>query len=525
MAILKRKDAWKLSATSTWEPTLLWYAKAVGEMSKRPATDPTSWRFQAGIHGYSKSTDPLVSAGAVPSKAVQDKFWRQCQHGSWFFLPWHRMYLGFFEQIVRAAVVKLGGPADWTLPYWNYSDSTNPDARKLPPAFREGKLPDGSPNPLLALRGVKILRAPGINAGSDEPIPEDDVDLSGCLGETFFSPDTDTTAGDLGFGGPATGFNHDGQTFGQNSVESLPHNAIHVDVGGEWVQKGKKIRGWMINPDTAALDPIFWLHHCNIDRLWAVWNGSSNTNSDPSGSVNVAGKNISWQTSVKFGFNNATGSVVSMTPAQVMTTIAAPFAYDYDDTTNPMALLVKRAAASAVAAPARRGVTRRQPQPEMLGASGKKLKLTGTAQTAEFAIAAPTGPAGARRGVTAEAPQAERSYLQIENVVSRKSHTTYKIYVNLPNNPTAADYEDHYAGVMHLFGVMQASTRSAQHAGNGLHFSLDITDMVNRLRAKGAWDDSNVRVTFVPRGAGGAVRRSVQEHEPIQVGRISLYRA
>ena len=40
MATLIRKDAWKLSAISTWEPTLLWYAKAVGEMSTRPAMEP-----------------------------------------------------------------------------------------------------------------------------------------------------------------------------------------------------------------------------------------------------------------------------------------------------------------------------------------------------------------------------------------------------------------------------------------------------------------------------------------------------
>jgi tyrosinase len=29
--------------------------------------------------------------------------------------------------------------------------------------------------------------------------------------------------------------------------------------------------GWMSDPDKAALDPIFWLHHANIDRLWAAW--------------------------------------------------------------------------------------------------------------------------------------------------------------------------------------------------------------------------------------------------------------
>src|SRR5206468_11332370 len=61
------------------------------------------------------------------------------------------------------------------------------------------KLPDGSPNPLFTIGGVNIPRAPGVNAGNTAVIPNSDVDLSGCLAKTFFSPATDTTAGDLGF--------------------------------------------------------------------------------------------------------------------------------------------------------------------------------------------------------------------------------------------------------------------------------------------------------------------------------------
>jgi hypothetical protein len=64
--------------------------------------------------------------------------------------------------------------------------------------------------------------------------------------------------------------------------------------------------------------------------------------------------------------------------------------------------------------------------------------------------------------------------------VSKKSHATYEVYVNLPEKPSAEDYKEHYAGAMFLFGVVRASTRSARHAGNGLHFSFDITDLVNR---------------------------------------------
>ena len=51
------------------------------------------------------------------------------------------MYLAYFEQIVAATVVQLGGPPDWALPYWDYSDTNNPDALNIPPAFT-----DGTPN-------------------------------------------------------------------------------------------------------------------------------------------------------------------------------------------------------------------------------------------------------------------------------------------------------------------------------------------------------------------------------------------
>jgi tyrosinase len=513
---LIRKDAWKLSAISTWEPTLLWYAKAVGEMSSRPAADPTSWRFQAGMHGYDPSTDPFVNFGAIPPKALQDKFWKNCQHGSWFFLPWHRMYLGFFEEIVRAAVVKLGGPADWTLPYWNYSDSSNSIAKTLPPCFREPTLPDGSPNPLFVIQGINILRAPGINSGDPSVIPDSDVDLSGCLVESFFSPDTDTTSGDLGFGGPATGFNHDAQVFGANSVESAPHNAVHVDVGGEWVQSGVTLDGWMINPDTAALDPIFWLHHANIDRLWSVWNRISASNTDPAGSVNVGGQNISWQTSVPFPFHDATGNEVAMIPSQVLDTTTTSFSYDYEDTSNPLPLSLMESFALT------RSISMKPRLAEMVGASDKPVTLTGSPETTAFVLQPPSGPALVSGAVPAPPP---KTYLKIENVVSEKSHATYEVYVNLPDNAEAAAYKEHYAGAMPLFGVIQASTRSDRHAGNGLGFSLDITQLVNRLKARNAWDDQNIRVTFVPRSTGGTARAAMAEHHPIRVGRVSLYRA
>jgi tyrosinase len=160
-------------------------------------------------------------------------------------------------------------------------------------------------------------------------------------------------------------------------------------------------------------------------------------------------------------------------------------------------------------------------RPEMVGAATEPVTLTGSAETRSLALQPPAGPA--LRG--AAGPAAGKTYLKIENVKSEKSHVTYEVYVNLPEGADPAEYKEHYAGAMPLFGVVQASRQTERHAANGLGFSLDITQLVNRLKEKNAWDDRNVRVTFVPRRTGGTASAAVPGHHPIQVGRISLYRA
>src|SRR5436853_179263 len=52
MATRIRKEVGKLgSNTQKWDPVMLAYARAVALMQTRPATDPTSWDYQAAIHG------------------------------------------------------------------------------------------------------------------------------------------------------------------------------------------------------------------------------------------------------------------------------------------------------------------------------------------------------------------------------------------------------------------------------------------------------------------------------------------
>ncbi len=76
-----RRSVWALTGARLGpDPRGLTSCGAFGAMQARPITDPTSWTFP-GCHAR------FQRCGATGCT------WNQCQHGSWFFLPWHRMYL------------------------------------------------------------------------------------------------------------------------------------------------------------------------------------------------------------------------------------------------------------------------------------------------------------------------------------------------------------------------------------------------------------------------------------------------
>jgi tyrosinase len=487
-----RRNVLKLPG-GDWDPIIDWYARAIAEMQTRPMNDPTSWRYQAAIHDYARGSDPNATpADALPSASDQTTFWAQCQHASWYFLPWHRMYLAYFEQVVAATVQHLGGPSDWALPYWNYSDSANPNARKLPPAFRATTMPNGKPNPLRIPARVRG------NSGKDVTTPAG-VSIN-CLKDQWFA--AQGTGGDPGFGGPATLFHHDPGPAGM--LEATPHGSIHVAVGG-----------FMGAFNTAGLDPIFWLHHCNLDRLWVVWRQRNAQHLDPS--------DAKWQTPPPFKLHDATKAPVSLTPSQVVDTTASPLNYQYDDVSDPLP------APPGGAPPVQTGLAMQPPPPhpipEMVGATDKEVALEGQATTTEMAVTQPTGPARASLLATPE----RRVYLNIENITGTGAPTSYAVYVNLPPGANAHEHQELYAGLLPMFGVAEASRADQTHPGSGLHYSLEIGDVVRTLEARNAWDPTKLRVTFVPEETepdepepGFA---SLTAKQPIRIGRVSLYYA
>lgn len=479
--MFERRDIWELSEEDQWHPVIEWYARAITAMQGKDRTDPTSWLHLAAIHG----TD--IPRSSWPRGAT----WQECQHFSWFFLPWHRIYLHYFESVVRQTVADLGGPSsDWALPYWDYSDPQRPDVRKLPPAFREPQMPSGDPNPLFVGE-----RDPDINQGGE--LSAGEVDIGDAMGKTSFTE----PGGLAGFGGAITGWNHVGGTVG--TLERTPHGSVHGGVGGS------QPPGWMSMFNTAGLDPIFWLHHANIDRLWEVWLGQGG------GRVNPTEER--W---LNMWFKVGGGvSAATLTVRDVLDTTQPPLTYHYSNVSLP--------APGPEEAAARIGsealfAQEEEPMsqdifPEMVGASDDRVPLTATRTEAEVAVEAPSGPALME---SAEGAQPRKVYLKVENVRGKElAAPSYLVHVNLPPEADPTEYEDRRAGQVSMFGVLEASEGNEEHSGSGLTFSFDITGVVERLQGTGEWDPERLRVTFTP------VRAGAKQGGDVNAGRVSLFYA
>lgn len=462
-----RRNVYQLA--QAWDPVILWYARAVFAMQQRPMAQSDSWRYQAAVHRYRRNEDPLADPEDVlPSPINQQRFWTQCQHGSWFFLPWHRMYLTIFEEIVATTIVQLGGPPDWALPYWNYSDDDNADARRLPQAFIDLTTPDGVDNPLRISD-----RDPDANNGLIIAMPSE-VSIAEAMDERLFT-DAPPTAG---FGGAATLFSHSGPREFRGAVESTPHGTMHVAVGGT--------TGWMSGFTTAGLDPIFWLHHANIDRLWNAWRRIDGR-VDPGAPA--------WL-DFPFQFLDGTGTPVTIRPRDVVDTRA--LGYEYDD--EP-ALPVVPAAPELIR-------TMAEHPAEMVAASAAPIDLSAPDAGTTMTLVSPRGPAV----LAATADTVRRVFLNLEGITGARAGINYEVYVSAPNDAARR----HLAGILPTFGVPEASEPGSEHGAGGIDHSIDITRVMTEMAADMGAPPDELRVDFQPIRVRG-------ELPPIRIARVSIY--
>jgi tyrosinase len=472
-------------------------------MQARPLNEPTSWRFYAAMHGihpelwqqlgYLNVSEPL------PARDVIRRFWRQCQHGSWYFLPWHRGYTLAFEATLRAAVVELGGPAGWALPYWDYFKAGQ---NRLPPAFASPDWPDG--------RGNNPLFVPqryGPSGDGDVFVPLDSVNLDALSEPDFTGVDS---GGSPGFGGVDTGFSHGGQVHGR--LETQPHDWVHGLVGGG---RSSFDIGLMSNPDTAGLDPIFWLHHSNIDRLWEVWRRSLASHTDPAEPSWLNGPASVGER--EFAMPMPDGSTYVFTPGMVTDLVSLDYGYADLSPELPVTLLADRVERLGL----RTGSGEPRPMAtqraiEVIGASRGGVTVSGTDVRASVELV-PAARQKVAASLFADGAEPDRVFLNLENVRGLSDAAAFRVYVALPPSARPEEHPERLAGNIALFGVRKASLPSEEHGGEGLTFVLEITRIVDALHLGKAFDTDALEVRLVP-------LKPITLDAQINIGRISVSR-
>ncbi|QGV77392.1 tyrosinase MelC2 [Streptomyces ficellus] len=173
-------------------------------------------------------------------------------HRSPSFLPWHRRFLLQFEQALQAVDPEVA------LPYWDWTTDRTPRASLWAPDFlggtgraRDGQVMDG-PFARSGNRFTVSVRVDGrdflrraLGAGGRQLPTRAEVDAVLAM-ETYDMPPWNSASD--GFRNHLEGWR------GANL-----HNRVHVWVGGQM--------GTGASPN----DPVFWLHHAFIDKLWADW--------------------------------------------------------------------------------------------------------------------------------------------------------------------------------------------------------------------------------------------------------------
>jgi tyrosinase len=456
------------------------------QRSQMNPNDPTGLLFQANIHAT--ESGEMASNGGCPMGDPGQPLWDQCQHYSYFFLPWHRMYLYYFEKILRAA----SGDPNLALPYWNYelaSEQTLPTAFLSPAVDCNGD-PAANPscNPLfLTNRCMNIIGngfpvpptssgCPVVAPGSTPvtpALPPGDSDDSQAMADTSFEGSAGYFGGGTPPGSPPGACHFDSN---QGDLESQPHDQIHEAVGGS-----------MGDPGTAAQDPIFWLHHAEIDHLWKSWFTLCGGRQNPT--------DAAWLNTTFSFYDVDTQATVTLSAKQVLDT-AAQLNYRYDDDPVgpqpcPPTGVTVRVEQEA----------RRTPVPRVV-LSSTRLELTGETTRIRTRLSA-DALTNFHRLLQAQTPQTP-VLLKLEVTdVKNSGGVIYEVYLNLPITEAPTRSSRYFVGSLGLFVPRgKATTTLVFRATRALQASKERAFRMQE----------SMSVTLVPRGLVNA-----ETHEPLPI--------
>jgi N-acetylneuraminic acid mutarotase len=287
------------------------YARAIEIMQELPEYDQHSWKwwwythwvkgYPAALWDLSKKKKAEVIASLPPEyRADAEAVWNGCQahpynpadpeqYQQWYFLPWHRLMLAQFEGVIREVL----HDEDFALPYWN-PITGNPDDLIVPAVFRV-------PGTTL-YNGTRWF---WVNGGERiDTLYRDWINLD-ALNEKFY---IDSPDGNLGF---------------NPRLDQNPHFFTHFALGGD-----------MAEFSTVGGDPMFYLHHANIDRLWESWNRLGNTNPTDPKYLNR-----------KFSYGDRSGKRVDLPVSASDRTALLGYEYEsYEKPPKPQHLTIEQAA-------------------------------------------------------------------------------------------------------------------------------------------------------------------------------------
>jgi hypothetical protein len=411
-----RKNIFSLSAAEINK-----LKNAIAVMKSLPVSNKTSWAYQVGIHGG-------------PSGA--NIAWGTCQHNNQFFLAWHRMYIYFFERILRS---KMSGTAASkpALPYWDYQ---LPGQDKIPSAFTS---PASAANSL-----YDVMRDATMNTGGSFA-PSINIDLSNAMSFSNFF------------------------TF-QNALNN-PHSAVHIALGKvQSVYPFTKL-GDMNNQLTASNDPLFWIHHANVDRLWESW-------LQIGGSLgNATSANTSWWNK-EFIFFDEKQNQIKMKGSQIVN-VAANLHYKYDRlTVLPVAA---RVSATDIFTNFSRIVLTQSTIPVIINGRISNYYFENMEQ----------GKGGNPKG-----EDLSNIYIEFENLKTQQAPSgIIEVYVNPRKTEGFEPTDDSFVGLLDLFSNdnMDSTHVQMEHGSCVAKISVEKAIKAQNLRMK---DVKNLRLVFLARG-------------------------
>jgi tyrosinase len=431
-----RRDVQNLDAS---DPFFAKYGQAVQAMHQLPGNDPRNWRNQALIHI------------------------NHCPHGAQDFVHWHRHYVHNFELICG----QLIGDPDFALAYWNWAN-------------KRGIIPD--PFYDLNLLNVQFWNDVS-NAQSDnwDPAPVRTIGTRGLakgqglqndpnVGQDFVQSAIDDIQQQPNF-----------QIF-TGRLEGSPHNNGHVVSG--------RPNGHMSN-GMSPLDPIFWLHHCNIDRIWAEWQTPGNNTPPLGGNYNNQ-------------FVNGAGQQVSASSATALD--FAAMGYTYDTLSGPA---VESAVQQLGLPQVQSGLLAENITlaPLVLGTNGD-TKTAAVSTETRYTIASQdllNNLFKSRTFRATKVPSVQRLAVGGGRVLAKistaapekQTSLVCKVFVNCPYlAPNTPSTDPYYAGSFSFFGMQgQMHTHEAE-------FYIDLTRPLRTLAGNGEIDPKQINVQLMPVPAG-----------------------